>query len=150
MIFLSQRGIVHRNLKAKNCFVDASKVAKIGNFKMAQELGNFDQFLCKAPVSRDQMPWAAPETIAGNVSSVESDIWSFGVVLWEVFTLGREPYESLSDVQITTFLLDEERLSRPKDCPHALYALMLDCWKTDSAERPSFPILGINIQSLAI
>lgn len=148
MIFLSQRGIVHRNLQAKNCFVDDSKIAKIGNFKMAQELGNYDQFLCKVTVSRQQMPWAAPETIAGNVSSVESDVWSFGILIWEVYSRGKEPYESLSDVQITTLLLDEERLTKPKDCPDGLYALMLDCWKTDSAQRPSFAILGINMQQL--
>lgn len=130
--------------------MDDSKKVKISNFKMAQELGNFDQFQCKAPVSREQMPWAAPETIAGNVSSVESDIWSYGVVLWEIFSGGKEPYEGLSDVQITTLLLDEERLPPPKDCPDSIYALMLDCWKTDSDQRSSFAVLGINIQSLAI
>lgn len=149
MSFLAQNRVVHRDLRAKNCFVDGSERVKVGNFKLSQELGNYDQFLSKNTVNRDHLPWAAPETVAESMASVEGDVWSFGVLMWEVFSEGKVPYESLSDLQITTHLLEEQRLSKPANCPEKLYELMLRCWKTDQEQRPTFADLGRSLRVLS-
>lgn len=149
MSFLAQNRVVHRDLRAKNCFVDGSERVKVGNFKLSQELGNYDQFLSKNTVNREHLPWAAPETVAESMASVEGDVWSFGVLMWEVFSAGKVPYESLSDLQITTRLLEEQRLSKPTNCPEKLYELMLRCWKTDQEQRPTFGDLGRSLRVLS-
>ena len=150
MLFLSQKRLTLRDLRAKNCIVDNSKKVKISYFKFCQNLGNYDQYVCADQVARERMPWAAPETIAENISSVKSDVFSYGMLMWEVYSQGKEPYSDMSDVQITTFLLEEKRLSKPDKCPDVVYKVMLDCWKTDPEERPTFGDISRSIAVLVL
>lgn len=85
--------------------------------------------------------WLAPETIQHNKVSVYSDIWSFGVLLWEVFSSGQRPYGDLSNAQVVQNILGHKLLPQPDNCPKAAYRLMLRCWNKAPMKRPWFSTL---------
>lgn len=83
----------------------------------------------------------APEALTKAKFSTSSDVWSYGIVLWEVYSLGKIPWEGLSPIEIRDLLLRGERLARPDRCPLDMYELMLDCWEANPQDRPTFAIL---------
>lgn len=140
MEYLASRKIVHRDLAAKNCFVDRSLNVKIGDFGLAREVKQFDLYKMEHP-SQLAVKWLALESLLYYMFSEKSDVWSFGIVLWELVTLGSQPYAGLDNYEVMPYLETSKRLPRPLRCPDDLYSIMRSCWLPTPEERPSFSVL---------
>ncbi|KAL3267824.1 hypothetical protein HHI36_006957 [Cryptolaemus montrouzieri] len=137
MAFLESISVVHRDLAARNVLINEMKILKISDFGMSR-VGNY------VHRNNGQQPlrWMAPESIEQFLCTSKSDVWSFGIVLWEIGTLGAFPYDSIPNDCILEYLLQSVkkgiRLMRPEICTDELYSLMLKCWSENPDERPSF------------
>lgn len=94
--------------------------------------------------------WMAPESLVDGKYSHKSDVWAFGILLWEIFSLGTTPYPKLANVQVIEVVLSGHRLPAPKNCPNEIVALMQQCWKTDPTERPDFATLNSSLHELNV
>ncbi len=140
MKYLASRNCVHRDLATRNCLVNNDFKVKIGDFGMSRKL--YDRAYYKVK-GRAMMPirWMASESFYGRFSE-KTDVWSFGVVVWEIFTLCRlQPYGDIDDqefIQDAVKGSNRKLLQCPRDCPQNVYDVMLKCWQYDSQARPSF------------
>lgn len=133
MEHLETKKIVHRDLAARNILIDSRKCLKISDFGLAREEyyeGNTNN-VCV-------MRWAAPEVLQCNYFSTKSDVWAFGVVCWEIATLGKVPYGSYSRKQIRKFVLNGNHLDKPDVVSPLFYERMCACWYYQPDERPDF------------
>ena len=132
----------------RNILLDHKMEAKIADMGMARQLGDGDDE-SYVQISHSPIPirWSAPESIRLESFTKKSDVWSFGVVLWEIFTLGERPYSGLLNEAILHFLDNNFRLNKPEECPYELYRLMKQCWRKDATERPTFQIMYANLTS---
>ncbi|XP_022901274.1 insulin-like receptor isoform X1 [Onthophagus taurus] len=137
MAYLSAKKFVHRDLAARNCMVAEDLTVKIGDFGMTRDIYETDYYR-KGTKGLLPVRWMAPESLKDGVFSSSSDIWSYGVVLWEMATLASQPYQGLSNDQVLRYVIDSGIMERPENCPDKLYHLMRQCWKYKYAERPSF------------
>ncbi|PRP82093.1 hypothetical protein PROFUN_03783 [Planoprotostelium fungivorum] len=134
MCYLSSRRIIHRDLAARNLLLDGSLRVKISDFGMSR-MENFYESRSRVVPIR----WAAPEMYLRHHSSLQSDVWSFGVCMWEIMTFGSIPYEDYSNKEVIKLVVDDNyRLPQPPRCPEDLYGLMLQCWQIEPEERPCF------------
>jgi hypothetical protein len=140
MEYLAAHRIVHRDLAARNCFVDENLDVKIGDFGLAREVKQFDLYKMEHPTQL-AVKWLALESLLYYIFTEKSDIWSFGIVLWELVTLGSQPYAGLDNYEVMPYLETGKRLPRPLRCPDDLYSIMQSCWLPSPEERPSFSIL---------
>ncbi|KAK7170645.1 hypothetical protein R3I94_000748 [Phoxinus phoxinus] len=139
MEYLESRRFIHRDLAARNVFLAAREQVKIGDFGLMRGLNlNKDPYIM-TPHKRIPFAWCAPESLRVGSFSHASDVWMFGVTLWEMFTYCEEPWLGLSSRQILCRVEREgERLERPPDCPQELYSVMRKCWACSPADRPTF------------
>lgn len=137
MAFLEYNKFIHRDLAARNCMVANDLTVKIGDFGMSRQIyaGNYYR-----KGNKGEMPirWMAPEAMAEGVFTSQSDVWSYGVVLWEMLTLGEQPYKGKSNNDVMAYVLDGNILDLPIFCPDVLAGIMKSCWSWTSAQRPSF------------
>ena len=139
MAFLEQQHYVHRDLAGKNILVRNESMCKLTNFELAQAVADGDYV---APIGMDKsLRWAAPECILRNRFTIKSDVWAFGMVLYEVTTYGRQPYPGLTNVQVIELLRQGYRMPRPMICPEKLYEIILNCWREKADNRPTFETL---------
>ncbi|CAI5446267.1 unnamed protein product [Caenorhabditis angaria] len=133
MAHLESRGIIHRDLAARNILVGTGKILKISDFGMSRP-GVY------VKTSRGVIPlrWLSPEAIKDNTYSSKSDVWAYGVLLWEIATLGGFPYNNIADKDIYAHLSEANRLEKPVKCSDEIYDLMKSCWAIDFNDRPSF------------
>ncbi|XP_016058437.1 PREDICTED: tyrosine-protein kinase Srms [Miniopterus natalensis] len=139
MSYLEGRRIVHRDLAARNVLVSDNLACKVADFGLARLLK--DDVYSPSSGSKIPVKWTAPEAANYRVYSQKSDVWSFGVLLYEVFTYGQCPYEGMSNHETLQQIARGYRLPRPAACPAEAYALMLACWKGSPKERPAFAVL---------
>ncbi|KAK2570254.1 Tyrosine-protein kinase receptor torso [Acropora cervicornis] len=137
MAYLAGKGIVHRDLAARNILVGDDKVLKISDFGLSRE-----GIYVKRRTGRIPLRWLSIEAMRERIYSTASDVWSFGIVLWEICTLGGFPYPTINDRDLLEFLLDGNRMDKPENCTDEIYEIMLACWSRDSEERPSFQSLS--------
>lgn len=139
MEYLESRRFIHRDLAARNVFLASREQVKIGDFGLMRGLNlNKDPYIM-TPHKRIPFAWCAPESLRVGSFSHASDVWMFGVTLWEMFTYCEEPWLGLSNRQILCRVeRDGERLERPPDCPQELYSVMRKCWACSPADRPTF------------
>lgn len=137
MMYLSAKKFVHRDLAARNCMVAADFTVKIGDFGMTRDIYETDYYRKE---TRGLMPvrWMSPESLADGVFTSDSDVWSYGVVLWEMATLAEQPYQGLANEQVLQFVIAQGTLERPAECPDLLYEIMDACWKWKPNHRPLF------------
>uniref|UniRef100_A0A1Y1KTZ9 Tyrosine-protein kinase receptor n=3 Tax=Photinus pyralis TaxID=7054 RepID=A0A1Y1KTZ9_PHOPY len=137
MLYLAAKKFVHRDLAARNCMVAADFTVKIGDFGMTRDIYETDYYRKE---TRGLMPvrWMSPESLADGVFTSDSDIWSYGVVLWEMATLAEQPYQGLANEQVLQFVIAQGTLERPHECPDLLYEIMDACWKWKPIHRPLF------------
>ncbi|XP_074642300.1 tyrosine-protein kinase SYK-like isoform X1 [Tubulanus polymorphus] len=146
MEYLESVNFVHRDLAARNVLLANPQFVKISDFGMSRAL-NLDEDYYKANAnSRWPLKWYAPECLFYHRFSTKSDVWSFGVTMWETFSYGAKPYKGVVGPQLAQLLQDNKRLEKPKECSDALYEVMWNCWKYESADRPSFKDLVVILQ----
>uniref|UniRef100_A0A4X1SSW6 Tyrosine-protein kinase n=1 Tax=Sus scrofa TaxID=9823 RepID=A0A4X1SSW6_PIG len=139
MSYLEEQRIVHRDLAARNVLVGDDLACKVADFGLARLLK--DDFYSPSSGSKIPVKWTAPEAANYCVYSPKSDVWSFGVLLYEVFTYGQCPYEGMSNHETLQQISRGYRLPRPAACPAEVYALMLECWSGCPERRPAFAAL---------
>lgn len=137
MAYLSAKKFVHRDLAARNCMVAEDLTVKIGDFGMTRDIYETDYY---RKGSKGLLPvrWMAPESLKDGVFTSSSDVWSYGVVLWEMATLASQPYQGLSNDQVLRYVIDGGVMERPENCPDKLYTLMRYCWQHKPTSRPTF------------
>ncbi|XP_074251265.1 muscle, skeletal receptor tyrosine-protein kinase isoform X3 [Saimiri boliviensis] len=137
MAYLSERKFVHRDLATRNCLVGENMVVKIADFGLSRNIYSADYYKAN---ENDAIPirWMPPESIFYNRYTTESDVWAYGVVLWEIFSYGLQPYYGMAHEEVIYYVRDGNILSCPENCPMELYNLMRLCWSKMPADRPSF------------
>ncbi|XP_062827812.1 ephrin type-A receptor 1 [Anolis carolinensis] len=138
MTYLSDRNYVHRDLAARNILVSHSHQCKVSDFGLSRILENDVEGTYETKGGKIPIRWTAPEAIAHRIFTSASDVWSFGIVMWEVFSYGDKPYGDMSNQEVMKSIEDGYRLPPPVDCPSVLYELMKACWSYDRARRPRF------------
>ncbi|KAI5768133.1 EPHA10 [Gulo gulo luscus] len=136
MKYLSEMGYVHRGLAARRVLVSSSLICKISGFGRGPR--DRAEAVYTTMSGRSPALWAAPETLQFGHFSSASDVWSFGVVMWELMAFGERPYWDMSGQDVIKAVEDGFRLPPPRNCPAPLHRLMLDCWQKDPSERPRF------------
>ncbi|KAG8231626.1 hypothetical protein J437_LFUL012555, partial [Ladona fulva] len=137
MAYLSAKKFVHRDLAARNCMVADDLTVKIGDFGMTRDIYETDYYR-KGTKGLLPVRWMAPESLKDGVFTSYSDVWSYGVVLWEMATLASQPYQGLSNDQVLRYVIDGGVMERPENCPDKLYELMRICWQHKPVARPTF------------
>uniref|UniRef100_A0A3B4Y7A0 receptor protein-tyrosine kinase n=1 Tax=Seriola lalandi dorsalis TaxID=1841481 RepID=A0A3B4Y7A0_SERLL len=135
MKYLSDMSYVHRDLAARNILVNSNLVCKVSDFGLSRVLEDDPE---AAYTTRIPIRWTAPEAIAYRKFTTASDVWSYGIVMWEVVSYGERPYWDMNNQDVIKAIEEGYRLPAPMDCPVVLHQLMLDCWERERAERPTF------------
>lgn len=137
MAYLESKKFVHRDLAARNCMVSKDLVCKIGDFGMARDIYETDYYKIG---KKGLLPirWMAPENLSDGVFTSDSDVWSYGVVLYEILTLAEIPYQGLTNEEVLNYVLRKGTVDIPKNCPEVIYKIMERCFKWRPNDRPTF------------
>ena len=138
MEYLASKNCIHRDLAARNVLVMSDETLKIADFGLARDI-HAHEYYRKTTHGRLPVKWMAPETLSVNKYTTASDVWSFGITLWEITTLGETPYSAIRHEDLPPMIKRGYRLPKPTFCPLDLYHLMHHTWKYDPEKRPSFP-----------
>uniref|UniRef100_A0A8B9FFS6 receptor protein-tyrosine kinase n=1 Tax=Amazona collaria TaxID=241587 RepID=A0A8B9FFS6_9PSIT len=138
MRYLSDLGYVHRDLAARNILVNSNLVCKVSDFGLSRILEDDPDAAYTTTGGKIPIRWTAPEAIAFRKFSSASDVWSYGIVMWEVLAYGERPYWNMTNRDVINSVEEGYRLPAPMGCPTTLHQLMLDCWQKDRSERPRF------------
>ncbi|XP_039668533.1 tyrosine-protein kinase ITK/TSK [Perca fluviatilis] len=147
MAYLESSNFLHRDLAARNCLVSKNNEVKISDFGMTRFV--LDDQYTSSQCSKFPVKWSAPEVIKYCKFSSKSDVWSFGVLMWEVYNEGRLPYENRTNGEVVESLNSGLRLLKPRLAPDAVHQLMEWCWKEKPEDRPSFAVLLHQLASLS-
>ncbi|NP_989583.2 vascular endothelial growth factor receptor 1 precursor [Gallus gallus] len=138
MEFLSSRKCIHRDLAARNILLSENNVVKICDFGLARDIYKNPDYVRKGD-ARLPLKWMAPESIFDKIYNTKSDVWSYGVLLWEIFSLGASPYPGVQiDEDFCSKLKEGTRMRAPEQATEEIYQIMLDCWRSNPNERPWF------------
>lgn len=137
MSYLARREVIHKDLAARNCVIDDNMQVKITDNALARDLFPMD-YHCLGDNENRPVRWMALESLLNNDFSSASDVWAFGVTLWELMTLGQTPYVDIDPFEMSAYLKDGYRIAQPINCPDELFAVMACCWALDPEERPKF------------
>lgn len=147
MDYLSSKNFIHRDLAARNCMLNESMTACVADFGLSKKIYNGDYYR-QGRISKMPVKWIAIESLADRVYTIKSDVWSFGVTMWEIATRGQTPYPGVENSEIYDYLRQGNRLKQPIDCLDGLYELMLSCWALNPRDRPSFEVLHGELEKI--
>ncbi|XP_078041812.1 uncharacterized protein LOC144472516 [Augochlora pura] len=148
MEYLESKHIVHRDLAARNILVGADTTLKISDFGLSRS-GIYVIKSCKGKTLHLPIRWMSPEALRDRLFSSKSDVWSFGVVLWEIYTYGAFPYSNIQDDRLLRYIVQENgRLEQPDDISYDIYNVMRSCWITEPENRPNFMQLLLKLHNL--
>lgn len=139
MSYLHGKNIIHRDLAARNLlvtFTDNTFTVKVSDFGMSKHMESESYYTSEAKMI--PVKWCSLEVVQYGKFSFKGDIWSFGVVMWEIFSYGQIPYATKNNTEVLEMLLKGERMAQPQGCPDKLYDLMKRCWLVEPKERPDF------------
>ncbi|KAM6224477.1 macrophage colony-stimulating factor 1 receptor isoform 2-T2 [Rhynchocyon petersi] len=138
MAFLASKNCIHRDVAARNVLLTSGHVAKIGDFGLARDIMNDSNYIVKGN-ARLPVKWMAPESIFDCVYTVQSDVWSYGILLWEIFSLGLNPYPGiLVNSKFYKLVKDGYQMAQPAFAPKKIYSIMQACWDLEPTRRPTF------------
>ncbi|XP_054159070.1 hepatocyte growth factor receptor-like [Oppia nitens] len=149
MVYLSEHRFIQRDLAARNCVIDDKLLVKIADFGLSRDLFNKDYYKsinqkCKLPVK-----WMSPENLEKGIYDTKTDVWSYGILVWELLTRGHTPYPNISNNMIDKYLKHGNRLLKPHYCPQIVYKnVLMCCWSNNSQMRPTFAELVVEIESI--
>lgn len=146
MAYLESRNFIHRDLAARNCLVGESNLVKVADFGLARFMRE-DTYTAHQG-AKFPIKWTAPEGLAYNTFSTKSDVWAFGVLLWEIATCGMAPYPGVELSNVYSLLEKGFRMDQPPGCPPNVYMLMLQCWNWSPSDRPRFRELHSRLENI--
>ncbi|XP_071963433.1 uncharacterized protein [Antedon mediterranea] len=147
MEYLSQKGFVHRDLAARNILVADNKIAKIGDFGLTRYIYS-DKLYLNRRGGKLPIKWMSIEAIFDHVFTNKSDVWSYGVLLSEIVTMGCTPYPAIHNRELLKLLQQGYRMDRPENCSHELYSIMLSCWHDRPDDRPTFTEIRYHLEDM--
>uniref|UniRef100_A0A7N8X2N1 receptor protein-tyrosine kinase n=1 Tax=Mastacembelus armatus TaxID=205130 RepID=A0A7N8X2N1_9TELE len=145
MEYLSGKNFIHRDLAARNCMLNENMNVCVADFGLSKKIYNGDYYR-QGRISKMPVKWIAIESLADRVYTTKSDVWSFGVTMWEIATRGQTPYPGVENSEIYDYLRQGNRLKQPPDCLDSIYALMFSCWLLSPKDRPSFESLRCELE----
>ncbi|ELK13734.1 Tyrosine-protein kinase receptor UFO [Pteropus alecto] len=146
MEYLSTKRFIHRDLAARNCMLNENMSVCVADFGLSKKIYNGDYYR-QGRIAKMPVKWIAIESLADRVYTSKSDVWSFGVTMWEIATRGQTPYPGVENSEIYDYLRQGNRLKQPVDCLDGLYALMSRCWELNPQDRPSFAELREDLEN---
>ncbi|XP_053905771.1 tyrosine-protein kinase ZAP-70 isoform X1 [Cuculus canorus] len=138
MKYLEEKNFVHRDLAARNVLLVNQHYAKISDFGLSKALGADDSYYKARTAGKWPLKWYAPECVLYHKFSSKSDVWSYGITMWEAFSYGQKPYKKMKGPEVISFIEQGKRMECPTDCPAEMYSLMQQCWTYRWEERPGF------------
>lgn len=141
--YMESKRFIHRDIAARNCLLSSKgpgRVVKIADFGMARDIYRSDYYR-KGGKAMLPIKWMPPEAFLDGIFTSKTDVWSFGVLLWEIFSMGLMPYTGLPNRDVMHLVTNGGRLEVPTDCPTLVYALMASCWHPNPEGRPGFQFL---------
>lgn len=138
MAYLASKQFIHRDLAARNILVDRNKTCKVADFGLTKEVDDDSEYF-KAEGGKVPIKWTAPEAISHRKYTTSSDVWSYGILLWELMAFGEKPYPKMGNLQVIQQVEKGYRMPAPMDCPRVVHQVMLDCWHIDRRQRKTFP-----------
>ncbi|CBY16414.1 unnamed protein product [Oikopleura dioica] len=138
MAYLASKKFVHRDLAARNCMVDNKCRIKVSDFGLSRVFANERDYYRAQSTIELPLKWMAPESIKFNYYNEKTDVWSFAITCWEVFSRAVIPYPTVEAQNILTYLDSGKRLSKPTHCPDEIYEMMNACWSEKGEDRPTF------------
>ncbi|XP_045140647.1 macrophage colony-stimulating factor 1 receptor [Echinops telfairi] len=149
MAFLASKNCIHRDVAARNVLLTSGHVAKIGDFGLARDIMSDSNYIVKGN-ARLPVKWMAPESIFDCVYTVQSDVWSYGILLWEIFSLGLNPYPGiLVNSKFYKLVKDGYQMAQPVFAPKNIYGIMQACWDLEPTRRPTFQQICLLLQEQA-
>ncbi|KAM9850366.1 tyrosine-protein kinase BTK [Aulostomus maculatus] len=146
MAYLESKQYIHRDLAARNCLVDGNGTIKVTDFGLSRYV--LDDEYTSSAGSKFPVRWSPPEVLLYCKFSSKSDMWAYGVLMWEVYTLGRLPYERLNNTEIVDQVSRGLRLYRPQLANEKVYSIMSSCWLDKADERPTFQEMALTVRDL--
>jgi len=151
MTYLCSKSVIHRDLAARNVLINVEAngetVCKVADFGLARVTSSSDVYERKSE-GRLPIRWMAPESLKDNCYTSKSDVWSFGILMWEIVVLGATPYPGKSAADVLHFVCEGGRMEKPPHCHRALYNLMSACWSSSPESRPHFAVLTNHLERL--
>ncbi|XP_068838342.1 proto-oncogene tyrosine-protein kinase receptor Ret isoform X2 [Capricornis sumatraensis] len=149
MQYLAEMKLVHRDLAARNVLVAEGRRMKISDFGLSRDVYEEDSYV-KRSKGRIPVKWMAIESLFDHIYTTQSDVWSFGVLLWEIVTLGGNPYPGIPPERLFNLLKTGYRMERPDNCSEEMYSLMLQCWKQEPDKRPVFADISKDLDKMMV
>ncbi|XP_070574867.1 tyrosine kinase receptor Cad96Ca-like [Ptychodera flava] len=148
MSFIASKKFIHRDLAARNILLGEKRCCKISDFGFARDVSTASVYHSKLE-GRLPIRWMALESVVDSLYTIKSDVWSYGIVLWEIVTLGSTPYANMSSSELIRKLPTGYRLPRPDHCSEKYYGIMSRCWDEHSESRPSFSDLSVVVGKMS-
>lgn len=148
MEYIASKGIIHRDLASRNILLSKEKICKVADFGFARRVTDDCAYQLQTRIALP-IKWMAPEALAGKFTS-KSDVYSLGILMWEIVTLGATPYEDLDSEEVIKKVKAGERLSRPAHCKDEFFNIMSRCWRHDPDDRPTFRELALELETLLL
>ena len=148
MNYLASEGFVHKDLAARNCMVGRELEVKIGFLSLSYDLYSAEYYR----FNNIQIPlrWMSPEAIFDDEYTEKSDVWSYGVVVWEIYSLGQLPYHDRSDEEVLKCVKSDLRLPKPDNCPDTVLEILEKCWEGNPTSRPAFAELMDEVSGISV
>ncbi|NXD19989.1 MERTK kinase, partial [Spelaeornis formosus] len=147
MEYLSSHNFLHRDLAARNCMLRDDMTVCVADFGLSKKIYSGDYYR-QGRIAKMPVKWIAIESLADRVYTTKSDVWAFGITMWEIATRGMTPYPGVQNHEIYEYLFHGQRLKKPEDCLDELYEIMSECWRADPATRPTFSHLKVQLEKL--
>ncbi|KAM9335635.1 tyrosine-protein kinase receptor TYRO3 [Symphorus nematophorus] len=147
MDYLSSQGFLHRDLAARNCTLGDDLRVCVADFGLSKKIYS-NNYYRQTVAIRVPIKWMAMESLSESVYTTKSDVWAFGVTMWEIVSRGRTPYPGVHNCELLELLVSGHRLKPPEDCEHKLYEVMRSCWEKEPSRRPGFRELGETLKGL--
>ncbi|XP_020797631.2 tyrosine-protein kinase SRK2 [Boleophthalmus pectinirostris] len=151
MAYLEQQNYIHRDLAARNVLVGENNICKVADFGLARVFMKENENVYEAKEGgKFPVKWTAPEAIHNGIFSIKSDVWSFGILLYEIMTFGQTPYPAMTNYQVVQRIVEGYRMPPPANCPKHMYGIMSDCWKKEPQDRPTFETLQWKLEDFEL